>query len=258
MYSSKVILVTGSNTGIGYDLVHLLAARGHTVYLSSRNEAAGLEAVAKIKKEKGVDVKFVQLDVTDAASVTAAAAKIKHDEGRLNILVNNAGTILCVLQTFSAIAELHTMKTVTEVDLTSLRATFETNLLGLVQTTTTFLPLLRATNSPEVPSVVLNITTGMASNTLMSTPTGILHAAVPYNTSKAAVNSYTIALAHELKEEGIKVNCVTPGMVTTKLNNFVSGGKTPEEGAAILVEWALLDGEGRTGKFWSDRGELPW
>ncbi|KAJ7709156.1 hypothetical protein B0H16DRAFT_1822252 [Mycena metata] len=245
MYSSKVILVTGSNTGIGYDLVHLLAARGHTVYLSSRNEAAGIEAVAKIKKEKGVDVKFVQLDVTDAASVTAAAANIEQDEGRLNILVNNA-----------AIAELHTMKTVAEVDLTSLRATFETNLLGLVQTTTTFLPLLRATNTPEVPSVVLNITTGMASNTLMSTPTGILHAAVPYNTSK--VNSYTIALAHELKEEGIKVNCVTPGMVTTKLNNFVSGGKTREEGAAILVEWALLDGEGRTGKFWSDRGELPW
>ncbi|KAJ7742250.1 hypothetical protein B0H16DRAFT_1023502 [Mycena metata] len=264
MSSNKVILVTGSNTGIGYDLVHLLAAKGHTVYLSSRNAAAGAEAVydfiwesitpkvtlpfrAKIKKEKSLHVKFVQLDVTDSASVTAAAAKIEQDEGCLNVLVNNAG-----------ISEMHKLTKVSEVDLTSLRATFETNLVGLIQTTTAFLPLLRASHTPEVPSVILNVTTGMASNALMASPEGILHQAVPYNTSKVAVNSYTIALAHELKDEGIKVNCVSPGFTTTKLNGFAPGGKTPEQGAAVLVEWALLDDTGKTGHFASDSGEMRW
>ncbi|KAJ7143010.1 hypothetical protein C8R44DRAFT_726297 [Mycena epipterygia] len=94
MSTNKVILVSGSNTGIGYDLVHLLAAKGNTVYLASRNESAGIDAVAKIKKEKNLDVKFVQLDVTDIASVQAAAAKIEKEEGRLNVLVNNAGAHL--------------------------------------------------------------------------------------------------------------------------------------------------------------------
>ncbi|KAJ7880038.1 hypothetical protein B0H14DRAFT_3434782 [Mycena olivaceomarginata] len=163
MSSNKVILITGSNTGIGYELVHLLAAKGHTVYLASRKESAGNEAVARIKKEKNLDVKFVQLDITDIASVEAAVATIKKAEGRLDVLVNNA--------------------------------------------------------------VILNVSTDMASNGLMAGPNGFLHQAVAYNTSKAAANSYTIALAHELKGEGIKVNAATPGFTTTKLNGFAPGGK---------------------------------
>ncbi|KAJ7022305.1 hypothetical protein C8F04DRAFT_1138381 [Mycena alexandri] len=245
--TNKVILVTGSNTGIGYDLVHLLAAKGHTVYLASRKEAGGTEAVAKIKKEKNLDVKFVQLDVTDPASVAAAAAKIEKDEGRLNVLVNNAG-----------ISEMHLLTKVSETSIASIRATFETNVVGLIQTTTTFLPLLRASHTPDVPSVVVNVSSDMASNTFMASPKGFLHQAVAYNSSKAAANSYTIALAHELKDEGIKVNSVTPGFTTTKINGFAPGGKTPEQGAAIIAEWALLDKDGKTGQFAYDGGDWPW
>jgi NAD(P)-dependent dehydrogenase (short-subunit alcohol dehydrogenase family) len=120
MSANKVILVTGSNTGIGYEIVRLLAAKGHTVYLASRKESAGLEAVytpflpvhsadrliwsysAKIKNEKKLDVKFVQLDITNASSVQAAAAKIEKDEGRLNVLVNNAGALYSTPANFSA------------------------------------------------------------------------------------------------------------------------------------------------------------
>jgi NAD(P)-dependent dehydrogenase (short-subunit alcohol dehydrogenase family) len=115
----------------------------------------------------------------------------------------------------------------------------------------------------------------MASNTLMAGPNGFLHEAVAYNTSKAAANSYTIALAHELKAEGIKVNAVTPGFTTTRLNGFAPGGKTPEQGAQTLAEWALLGKDGKTGGFcaslllgsephWfaglfvNDAGEFPW
>ncbi|KAJ7809040.1 hypothetical protein B0H14DRAFT_1502706 [Mycena olivaceomarginata] len=98
----------------------------------------------------------------------------------------------------------------------------------------------------------------MASNGLMAGPNGFLHQAVAYNTSKAAANSYTIALAHELKGEGIKVNAATPGFTTTKLNGFAPGGKTAEQGAQMLAEWALLGKEGKIGLFVNDAGEFPW
>lgn len=112
---SKTILITGSNTGVGFAAAHMLAAEGHTVYLAARNESAGREAVcvhhidndefsqkeltkistsfisAKIKKEKSLDVKFVQLDVTDIASIKAAVATVEKAEGKLDVLVNNAG-----------------------------------------------------------------------------------------------------------------------------------------------------------------------
>lgn len=85
----------------------------------------------------------------------------------------------------------------------------------------------------------------MASNTIQSRPDAHLHV-VAYNTSKAAANSYTIALAQELKNEGIKVNAVTPGFTTTKLNNFLSGGKSARAGAEALLPWALLEKDGPT------------
>ncbi|KAJ6570506.1 hypothetical protein DFH09DRAFT_1153679 [Mycena vulgaris] len=248
MSSNKVILVTGSNTGIGYELVHLLAAKGHTVYLASRKESAGIEAVAKIKKDKNLDVKFIQLDVTDLASVEAAAAKIEKDEGRLDVLVNNAGISEMEKPNLKA----------SKPDLASIRAAFEPNFFGLIQTTTAFIPLLRSTALPDAPAVILNVSTDMASNGFMAGPKGFLHQAVAYNTSKAAANSYTIALAHELKEANIKVNCATPGFTTTKLNGFAPGGKTPEQGAAMLVEWCLMGEDGKTGRFAFDGGEFPW
>ncbi|KAJ7086821.1 hypothetical protein B0H15DRAFT_886654 [Mycena belliarum] len=247
MSNNKVILVTGSNTGIGYELVHLLAAKGHTVYLASRIEASGLEAVAKIKKEKNLDVKFVQLDITDLASVEAAATKINQTEGRLDVLVNNAG-----------IAEMGADMSVTKPNLAAIRNTIDTNLFGLIQTTTAFLPLLRAAASPAAPAVVLNVSTDMASNAFMAGPNGFLHQALAYNTSKAAANAYTVALAHELAAEHVRVNAITPGFTTTKLNGFMPGGKTPEQGAQMMVEWCQLDKDGPTGRFASDSGEWPW
>ncbi|KAJ7334317.1 hypothetical protein DFH08DRAFT_707555 [Mycena albidolilacea] len=236
--SNKVILVTGSNTGIGYELVHLLAEKGHIVYLASRNESAGKDAVAKIKSEKQLDVKYVQLDVTDINSVKAAEATIRKAEGRLNVLVNNAGT-----------GEIGKPQGATNVDIAVVRAAFEPNFFGLIQTTTTLLPLLRSSSTPDAPSVILNVSTDMASNSLMASPRGFLHELVAYNTSKAAVNSYTIALARELQAEGIKVNCVTPGFTSTALNEFRSGGKTAEQAAEILAQWSLLGKDGKTGKF---------
>ncbi|KAJ7641033.1 hypothetical protein FB45DRAFT_737919 [Roridomyces roridus] len=246
MSTSKIILVTGSNTGIGYSLVELLAAKGHTVYLASRGEAAGLEAIAKLKQEKNLDVKFVQLDVTDDASIKAAVATIEKAEGKLDVLVNNAG-------------DMNKPHSASKPNFEALEITLATNLFGLIRTTTAFLPLIRAAHSAASPSVILNVTSDMASNGLMAKiPKNFLHDFVAYNTSKAAANSYTIGLAKDLAAEGIKVNTATPGFTSTKLNGFREGGKTSEQAAAILVPWVLVDKDGPTGRFGKDGGESEW
>ncbi|KAM6497362.1 hypothetical protein JOM56_007835 [Amanita muscaria] len=223
---SKVILVTGANTGIGYELVRLLAQKGHRVYLAARNETAGQEAATKLN----LDVKYVHLDVTDVESIKAAKATIEKDEGRLDVLVNNAAT-----------GEYDKDQNATRVDVSVVRSSLEVNLIGLIQTTTTFLPLLRL--SPQ--AVILNVSSELASNTLQASANPAPHF-VAYSTSKAAVNSYTIALAHELKKDGIKVNAVTPGFTSTKMNNYHEHGKTPAQGAESLLPWTLLDKDGPT------------
>ncbi|KAJ7641024.1 hypothetical protein FB45DRAFT_976103 [Roridomyces roridus] len=248
MSTSKIILVTGSNTGIGYSLVELLAARGHTVYLASRGEAAGLESVAKLKQEKNLDVKFVQLDVTDDTSIKAAVSTIEKAEGKLDVLVNNAGA-----------ASMNKPHSASKPNFEALEITLATNLFGLIRTTTAFLPLIRAAHSASSPSVILNVTSDMASNGLMAQiPKNFLHDFVAYNTSKAAANSYTVGLAKDLEAEGIRVNTATPGFTTTKLNGFAEGGKTSEQAAAILLPWALLDKDGPTGRFAKEGGESEW
>ncbi|KAJ7218310.1 hypothetical protein C8J57DRAFT_1395176 [Mycena rebaudengoi] len=245
--ASKVILVTGSNTGIGYAAVHLFAAKGHTVYLASRNEAAGKDAVAKIKQEKNLDVKFVQLDVTDVASIKAAVATIDKAEKRLDVLVNNA-----------AIGELGKPQGATAVDVEHIRRVFDVNFFGLIQTTTAFMPLLRAASTPENPSAIVNVTSGGGSNGFQAGPRGMLREYTAYNPSKAALNAYTIALAHELKAENIKVNAVAPGFTTTNLNGNKPGGKTPEQGAEVILTYGLQDKDGKTGLFVAAEGEIPW
>lgn len=131
----------------------------------------------------------------------------------------------------------------TEVSLSVIREAFEPNFFGLIQTTNTFLPLLRKAKH----AVILNVSIDMASNTIQAKPDSTLHVTA-YNTSKAAANSYTIALAHELRGEGIKVNAVTPGFTTTKLNGYAPGGKTARAGAESLLPWALLNEDGPTSK----------
>lgn len=239
---SKVILVTGANSGIGFELTRLLAERGHTVYLGARNPVAGQEALDKLHADGLKSVKFVELDVTNLTTIVAAKEVIQKAEGRLDVLVNNAG-ISCMDRPQAA----------STVELAVIREAFEPNFFGLIQTTTTLLPLIRA----ALNGVILNVSTDMASNTLQARPEAGLHLAA-YNTSKAAANSYTIALSHDLRK-GIKVNAVTPGYTSTKLNSFGEGGKSVRAGAEILLPWALLDKDGPTGLFIDQHGnDSPW
>ncbi|KAF9450557.1 NAD(P)-binding protein [Macrolepiota fuliginosa MF-IS2] len=243
---TKVVLVTGGNAGIGFELSKSIAQKGHKVWLAARNPVSGEEAVAKLKQE-GLNVKSVRLDVTDLASIIAAKEVIEKEDGKVDVLVNNAGVGL-IDQDQNALT----------VDLKIIRECFEANFYGLIQTTQTFAPLIEAAASATGYAVILNVSSDMASNTYQARPGSQLHV-VAYNTSKAAANSYTIALAHELKKQNIKVNAVTPGYTSTKLNSFGQGAKDVTSSARILLPWALLDKDGPTGLFIQEDGkEMPW
>ncbi|KAK1227035.1 hypothetical protein PQX77_009997 [Marasmius sp. AFHP31] len=242
----RVILVTGSNTGIGYEIVKGLAKRGQTVYLAARKEASGKEAQEKLKKEENLDVKIVQLNVEDIKSIEAARDAIEKAEGRLDVLVNNAG--------ISGIGQ--PQKADENMDMNVLRSVFETNFFGLIQTTMAFLPLLRKAKSGYGNILITSMEWGSCTwqaergETMFAT----------YCASKAAVHMYAIALANELKGARIRVNCACPGFTTTKLNLHGEGGKTPEDGAKILVDWSLLgpNDDDKTGLLVGDGGKVPW
>jgi len=177
------------------------------------------------------------------ATIQVAKETIDQAEGKLDVLVNNAG-----------IGKLDENQNATSLSLAPVREAMETNFFGLIQTTIAFLPLLRKSTN----AVILNVSTDMASNTFQARPDASLHV-VAYNTSKAAANSYTIALAQELRAEGIKVNAVTPGFTTSKLNNYHQGGKSMRGGAEVLLPWALLEKDGPTCLYIGGDGkEFPW
>jgi NAD(P)-dependent dehydrogenase (short-subunit alcohol dehydrogenase family) len=206
---------------------------------------------AKLHADGLKTVKYVHIDVTALATIQAAKETIDQADGKLDVLVNNAGTLINLpiyklirKKSSSGIGKLEENQNATNISLSTIREAMETNFFGLIQTTITLLPLVRkGTNA-----VILNVTIDMASNTIQSRPDAILHV-VAYNTSKSAANSYTIALAQESKAEGIKVNAVTPGFTTSKLNHYTPGGKTMKEGAEVLLPWALLDKDGPTCMF---------
>ena len=207
---------------------------------------------AKLHADGFHTVKYVRLDVTDLTTIQAAKETIDLAEGKLDVLVNNAGRffrlsiffIVCrkLIWKPSAVGKLEENQRATSVSLETIRDAMETNFFGLVQTTIAFLPLLRKSAN----AVILNVAT--TTNTIQARPNAGFQV-VAYNTSKAAVNSCTVALAQELRGEGIKVNAVAPGFTSTKLNNFSPGGRSPRAGAEVLLPWALLEKDGPTCMF---------
>ncbi|MFJ3307429.1 SDR family oxidoreductase [Streptomyces sp. NPDC086549] len=241
MSEQKIALVTGANKGIGYEIVAGLGALGWRVGVGARNEELREAAVAKLRAAD-VDAFGVALDVTDDASVTAAARLIEDRAGRLDVLVNNAGI------TGSA------PQMPTTVDPATVRAAVETNVIGVIRVTNAMLPLLRRSASPRI----VNMSSTVGSLTLQTTPnaeTGPIAAA--YSPSKSFLNAVTIQYSKELRDTNILINAACPGYCATDLNAF-RGVRTPQQGAAIAVRLATLPDDGPTGQFFDDAGEVPW
>ena len=205
MQDKPVALVTGANQGIGLQIAKDLVAHGFTVLVGSRNLERG-EAAAK---EVGPDARALQLDVTDQASIAAAAERVSNELGRLDVLVNNAAISNTRLRPGESVEEYAKSTRPSNVSLDELRAVFETNVFGVIAVTQAMLPLLR-----EAPAArIVNVSSGAGSLTMNSDPANA-HRSIfgpVYSASKTALNAMTLAMAIELESTGIKVNAACPG-----------------------------------------------
>jgi NAD(P)-dependent dehydrogenase (short-subunit alcohol dehydrogenase family) len=241
MAETKIALVTGANKGIGKEIARQLGAQGMIVLLGARDEGRGNEAAAELK-QAGLDARAILLDVTDEASIEAAARRVEAEFGHLDVLVNNAGIAL-------------DQGSASTCDLETLRRTYETNVFGVFSVTKAMLPLVRKSGAGRI----VNLSSGLGSLAQNSDPNWQHADAKPlaYNSSKAALNMITVLLAAELKGTAIKVNAADPGYTATDLNNN-SGPRTVEQGATAAVRLATLPDDGPSGGYFDEDGPVPW
>ncbi|MCD2190303.1 SDR family NAD(P)-dependent oxidoreductase [Actinomycetospora soli] len=233
---STTALVTGANKGIGYAIAAGLGAQGMRVGVGARDDARREEAVEKLRAA-GVDAFGVPLDVTDDASVAAAAASLD----RLDVLVNNAGV--------TGGAE----QLPTQVAIDTMRAAVEVNVYGVVRVTNAMLPLLRRSAHPRI----VNVSSGVGSLARQTSGGDTGPIAAAYSPSKTFLNAVTVQYVKELADTNIKINLACPGFVATDLNGF-RGHRTTEQGAATAIRLATLPDDGPTGGYVEDAGTIPW
>jgi NAD(P)-dependent dehydrogenase (short-subunit alcohol dehydrogenase family) len=223
-------LITGSNKGLGREAARRLLAAGHDVWVTARDVEAGARAAADL------GARFVQLDVTDDASVAAAVTTV----GELDVLVNNAGIT-------------GARKEVPDVTADDLREVFETNEFGPTRVLQAFLPLLLASAN----GVVVNVASGLGSQAATHDPDRVESRVVApaYCSSKSALIMLTTQYATALP--ALRINVVDPGYTATDLNGH-SGTQTVTEGTDAIVAMATIGSDGPTGTFTDRAGTVPW
>lgn len=239
----KVALITGANKGIGYEIARQLGSRGATVLVAARDIKRGEEAANKLRLNE-IDARSVQLDVTDQKTIDSAGKQIESEFGKLDILVNNAG-----------IVSDGDRLPPSQVDIETLRHTYETNVFGVFAVTKAMLPLLKKSTAGRI----VNLSSGLGSLTQNSDPNYEFadFKLLAYNSSKTAVNALTVLLAAELKDTPIKINAADPGFTATDINQY-QGYRTVEQGAIAAVRLATLPDDGSSGGFFDENGVLPW
>ena len=228
-----VVLVTGSNRGIGYATVKELLKLGHTVILTSRNEKDG--QIAALKLEKYGDVIYHQLDVSDSVSIEKIVKFVEDEFGRLDILINNAGI------------NYDTWQKAADANLEIVEETLNTNLYGAWRMAQAFIPLMKKNKYGRI----VNVSSGSGAFAEMGSGTPA------YSISKAALNVLTIKLAHEVQNDGILVNAVCPGWVRTKMGG-PTAPRSLEKGAETIVWAATLPDNGPTAGFFRDKKRIEW
>lgn len=234
-------LITGANKGLGKETARILLDAGHTVWIGARDEVRGRAAADEL------GARFVQLDVTDDASVATAFATIAQSGTGLDVLVNNAGIAKRVPG--NPMAEALDGPSVLEV--------FDTNAVGVVRVTEAALPLLQRSDNP----VVVNVSSALGSFWATHEPSrpASHFVAVAYGSSKAAVSMLTVQYATAYP--GIKVNAVEPGITATELGGGDPGshpGRPASESAQVVARLATIGPDGPTGTFQEDAGALGW
>ncbi len=226
-----VTLITGANKGIGYETARQLLELGHQVYLGARDAERGEKAAAEL------GARFVQLDVTDDASVRDALAAVDAAEGRLDVLVNNAGVL--------GDGPLDGP--------TALRV-FDVNAVGIVRVTEAALPLLRKSSNPTV----VTVSSSMGSFWAVTNPDRP-ESGMPlplYAASKAAATMLTVQYAKAHPD--ITFTALEPGTTATDMTAAYGIGRPVAESARTVVRVAVLGPDGQTGTLQDEAGHLPW
>ena len=238
MSETRVALVTGSNRGIGLEIVRQLARLGVVAAIATRDAGKGMEA-ARTLGSGGLEAPFVTLDVTEPATIRAAVDELMHLFGRIDILVNNAGILRDGPSSgFGSVAE--TPEAI-------VRQTLETNVVGPLLVLQAVVPHMRAQGYGRV----VNLSSGLGQLSDMG------GGWPSYRMSKAALNALTRAAASELVHSNIKVNAACPGWVNTDMGG-PDAPRTVEQGADTPVWLATLDDDGPTGGFFRDRKPIAW
>lgn len=234
----KTAFVTGANKGIGFEIVKRLGQAGWKVVLGARSVERGEAAVTELTSE-GLDIEFVQIDMSDLETIERAADMIAKDYPYLTLLINNAGMPGAFARSFTDTKE------------ENLRSAFEVNFFGTFRLNQRLFPLIK-----DNEGTIVNVSTDMASLDHMQNA-GFALNAFDYNSSKTANNAMTVSMAYELKSSRAQVFAVTPGFTSTDLNGNAEGGKSKEAAAAIIVGYAT-DGKHHNGEFLNEQGVYAW
>ncbi len=238
--NTTTALVTGGNKGIGYAIAEGLGRQGLRVLVGARDDDARRRAVEQLRAS-GIDADGVRIDVTDDASVTAAATDVEERFGRLDVLVNNAG----ISGPFDPVTWTQDPTT---LDLDVVRQVVDVNVYGVIRVTNAMLPLLRRSPAPRI----VNASSSMGS--LGRQPGPVMAA---YSPSKTFLNGITTQYARAFADTPIIVNAACPGLVATDFNGF-AGERTAAQGAATAIRLATLPDDGPRGGFFEDAGVVPW
>lgn len=238
----RTVLITGANKSIGYETARQLGRLGFRIWLGSRDVHRG-EVAADHLAADGIDVRELSIDVISEDSVCAAVARVEREDGKLDILINNAGIpgLQPILPSVQPLGDIRTI--------------YETNVFAPIRLTQAFLPLLKAGRDASI----VMVSSGLGSLGWLSDPTSEFYGVniLGYNSSKTALNAVTVSFAKELAGYGIRVNATDPGYTATDFNRH-SGYRTVEQAAAGIVWLVTQDRHGPTGRFYFEQNEVPW
>ncbi|WP_454726824.1 MULTISPECIES: SDR family oxidoreductase [Cupriavidus] len=245
----KIALVTGGARGLGLEIARQLVTLGAHVIVGARDKAKAESAAAGLR-DAGHAASALKLDVTSEADRREACSAIENAHGRLDILVNNAGILLD-----SPDGGTPATRQPSEALPGVVRDTFEANFFAPVFLTQTLLPLIRRADAGRI----VNVSSIRGSLAHLSDPASPVYPirALGYDTSKAALNAFTILIAEELRGTPIKVNAVHPGWLRTSMGGE-QANMSVEDGARTVVKYASLGGDGPTGGFFFLDERLPW
>ena len=237
------VLVSGANQGIGLEIVKKLATEnsGYHVLMGCRSLEKGQAAITSLPPNLSVEP--IELDVTNDSSISKAVATVQEKYGRLDVLINNAGTGSRSLPQGLGLRQQYTQ-------------IMDTNAISAACLTEAFVPLLRKSSQPRI--IFMTSELGSIGSTL--NPKFLYYGVdkPQYKASKAAMNMIMATYAVKYKDAGFQVNVCCPGFNATNLNGFDKRAGHPSNGAVDACTLATAGKDGETGTFTNTKGTLPW